>query len=343
MIKKQEIEVSTGIIFKTILILLAIWFLYLVVDVIALVVIAVIITAAMDPLVDYLGRKKIPRAMSVLGLFLVIFIILGVAISFIVPPVINQFQDFSQNFPDYFQSIQNFLDRLNEYFQAKHINFDLSQVANNISSTFSDFSKNILSQTIGIFSAFISLVVVFSLAFYMTVEEDGIKKFIVSVSPDKYKKYTAGLSSRAEEKIGKWMLGQLLLMFIIFILDTMGLYFIGVPYALILGLFAGIMEIIPYVGPIISAIPGVVLGFLISPTVGFLAILVYLISQQLESNIIVPQVMKKAVGLNPITTIIALLVGARLGGMLGAIISIPMATAISLFIGDLMEKKPFSD
>jgi len=139
------------------------------------------------------------------------------------------------------------------------------------------------------------------------------------------------------------MLGQLFLMLIIFALDATGLYLIGVPYALILGIFAGVLEIIPYVGPIISAVPGVILGFLISPTVGFLAILVYLISQQLESNLIVPQVMKKAVGLNPVTTIVALLVGARLGGVLGAIISIPVATAISLFINDLMEKKNFSD
>ncbi len=339
MIEKQEIEISTSIIFKIILILLALWFLYLVMDVIALVFIAVIITSAMDPLVDYFQRKKIPRAVSVLGLFLILFLILGLAISFVVPPMISQFQDFSQNFPNYFQSMQITLVHLGDFFRSKNISVDFQQFTNNITGAFSDFSKNILSQTFGIFSGFFSAVVVFSLAFYMTVEENGIKKFIVSVSPDKYKKYSADLSSRIKEKIGKWMLGQLFLMLIIFILDSIGLYSIGVPYALILGMFAGLMEIIPYVGPIISAIPGIILGFLISPTVGFFAFLVYLIAQQLESNIIVPQVMKKAVGLNPVATIVALLVGARLGGMLGAIISIPVATAISLFINDLMEKR----
>jgi predicted PurR-regulated permease PerM len=341
--QKNEIEISSGIVFKTILILLALWLLYLVLDVLALVFIAVIITSAMDPLVDFFQRKKIPRSATVLGLFLALFLLIGLAISFIVPPMISQFQDFSQNFPSYFQSVEVSFAHLNEYFQAKNINIDLQQLVSNFTGAFSNFSRNIFSQTVGMFSGFISIVVVFSLAFYMTVEEDGIKKFIISVSPDKYKRYSADLSSRIKEKIGKWMLGQLFLMLIIFALDATGLYLIGVPYALILGIFAGVLEIIPYVGPIISAVPGVILGFLISPTVGFLAILVYLISQQLESNLIVPQVMKKAVGLNPVTTIVALLVGARLGGVLGAIISIPVATAISLFINDLMEKKNFSD
>jgi predicted PurR-regulated permease PerM len=123
------------------------------------------------------------------------------------------------------------------------------------------------------------------------------------------------------------------------VLDAIGLYLVGVPYALILAIFAGVMEIVPYIGPIISAVPGVILGFLISPTTGFLALLVYLIAQQLENNLIVPQVMKKAVGLNPVTTIIALLVGLRLGGVMGSILAIPVATAISLAVNDFIEKR----
>lgn len=339
--KNQQIEISTSIVFKTILILLAVWLLYLVLDVVALVFIAVIITSAMDPLVDYFQRKKISRSISVLGLFLVLFIVLGFIISFIVPPLVSQFQDFSQNFPDYFQSAQVSLSNINNYLQAQHVSVDLQRLSDNLAGSFSGISTNILSQTVGVFSGFISIVVVFSLAFYMTVEEDGIKKFIISVTPDRYKIYSADLTTRVKEKIGKWMLGQLLLMAIIFVLDSAGLYLVGVPYALVLGFFAGALEIIPYVGPIISAVPGIILGFLVSPTTGFLAALVYLISQQLESNLIVPQVMKKAVGLNPVATIVALLVGARLGGVLGAILSIPVATAISLFLNDLMERKKF--
>jgi len=337
--QKNEIEISTGIVFRTILILLALWFLYLVLDVIALVFIAVIITSAMDPIVDWLQGKKIPRTAGVLGLFFLLFLIIGLIISFLIPPMIAQFQDFSQNFPEYFRASEASLSKLQAFFEAKHINLDLQQLANNLTESLGGSSENLFSKTAGVFSGFISAIVVFSLAFYMTVEENGIKKFIISVSPDRFKDYAADLAMRIKEKIGKWMLGQLFLMLVIFALDAIGLYLIGVPYALILAIFAGVMEIVPYIGPIVSAIPGVILGFMISPTTGFLALLVYLIAQQAENHIIVPQVMKKAVGLNPVTTIIALLVGLRLGGALGAILAIPMATAISLAVNDFIERR----
>lgn len=161
--------------------------------------------------------------------------------------------------------------------------------------------------------------------------------------PESHRIYASNLTERIQRKIGKWLLGQLLLMFIIFVLDSFGLWVIGVPYPLILGAFAGLMEIIAYIGPIISAVPGIILGFMISPTVGFLAMLVYLVAQQLEGNVIVPQVMKKVVGLNPIAVILALLVGAKLGGVLGAILSIPIATAVGLFLGDLMNRRKTSE
>lgn len=337
--ENKEIKISTGIIFEVIFILLVFWLLYLVLDIIALIFISVIIVSAMDPVVDFLQKKKIPRAVAVLGLFLVMFSFIGAVVAFLVPPIVVQIKDLSENFPRYFQTGETFIIHLKDFFESKNINFDFRQISDNFSETLSDFSKNIFSKTIDVFSGLISFVVVFSLAFYMSVEEDGIRKFIISVFPDKYKNYAADLSFRIKDKIGRWMLGQLFLMLIIFVLVSAGLYLIGVPYALILGIFAGIMEIVPYIGPIISAIPGIFLGFLISPTVGFLAILVYVIAQQLENNILVPQIMKKAVGLNPVATIIALLVGARLGGVLGMVLSIPVATAISLFVNDLIEKK----
>jgi predicted PurR-regulated permease PerM len=99
------------------------------------------------------------------------------------------------------------------------------------------------------------------------------------------------------------------------------------------------LEIVPYVGPIVSAIPGVILGFLISPLTGFLALLVYVVSQQLENNILVPLIMKRAVGLNPVAIILALLAGAKIGGALGAILAVPVAAAIGIVMRDMFFKE----
>lgn len=335
----KKIEISAGIVFQAVAILLALWFIYVIRDIIVLLFISVILVSAMEPAVDYFQKKKIPRAMTVLVIYILLLAIIGVAVSFLIPPIVSQTQELSQNFSQYAGKLEGFLGPFNTFIQNYHINFGTSQILDNLSSGLSSFAGNIFSETIGVFSGLISAVVVFSLAFYMSAEENAIKNFIVSIVPDKHEKYAANLTERIKNKIGKWLLGQISVMLIIAVLDAIGLYIVGVPYAIILGIFAGLMEIIPYVGPIISGVPGVILGFMISPTTGFLAFCVYFVAQQFEGNVVVPMVMKKAVGLNPITIILVLLIGFKLAGILGVILSIPIATALGLFINDLMDNR----
>jgi predicted PurR-regulated permease PerM len=337
--QKQSIDISTSVIIKTVLVFLGLWFLYLVRDVIALLVVSVIFVSAIEPVVDWLGKKKIPRSASVLAIYAIIISVISLAVSFLIPPISEQIKDLSANYPVYSQKVISFFSEINNFITRNHISIDTNQIAGNFGSEISNFTRNIFSTTLGLFSGIISIIVVFSLTFYMSVEEDGIKKFIASVSPVRNHEYLMQLTDRIKRKIGKWLIGQFFLMFIIFILDWIGLSLAGVPYALILAIFAGIMEIIPYVGPIISAVPGVVLGFLVSPTVGLLALVVYVISQQLENHIITPQIMKKAVGLSPITVILVLLIGAKLAGITGAILAIPVGTALSLIVKDYMENR----
>lgn len=336
---KTTVNISTGIVFRTIFIVLALWFLYAVRDVIVLLFISVILVSAMEPAVDYFQKKKIPRSLTVLVIYLLILAIISSAVSFLIPPLVNQFQQLTQNFSQYSQHFKDSLGPINNFTQVNHINWGTSQILDEISSGFSTITKNIFSTTVGIFSGLLSVVIVFSLAFYMSSKEDAIKNFVISVVPSQHQDYAANLTERIKDRIGRWLLGQLFVMLIIFILDSIGLYFVGVPFALILGIFAGLMEVVPYVGPIISGLPGVILGFMISPTTGFLAFLVYFIAQLFESNVVVPQVMKRVVGLNPIAVILALLIGAKLAGVLGAILSIPVATAVGLFIRDIMDNK----
>jgi len=337
--ENRNIHISTGTVFKTILMVLAVWLLYVIRDVIVLLFISVILVSAMEPAVDYLQKKRIPRSLTVLGIYILLLVIIITAASFLVPPLIRQTEDFSQNFSQYSQKLGDSFGPISDFVQTNHINLGTEQIVGQIGSGLNSLTQNIFSKTIGVFSGLVSVVVVFAMAFYMSVEENGIRNFIVSVMPIRHQEYVSGLTERIKNKIGRWMLGQLMVMFIIFLLDFVGLSIVGVPYALILGIFAGLMEIIPYVGPIISAIPGVTLGFIVSPTVGFLALLVYLLAHQFEGNVVVPIVMKKAVGLNPIAVILALLIGSKLAGVLGAVLSIPIAASISVYVRDAMENK----
>ncbi len=337
--KKNQIEISTGTMLRAVFVILLVGILFFVRDIIVLLFLAVIVSSTIDPLVDMLERKKIWRVFSVSAIYLVSFFIISLAISFLIPPIVYQFNEFSQNIPHYYQKIQNSIEPINYFFQTKNIIVDTQSIFNNLSGWLSRAPRNIFSTTVGVFSGLIAVISVLAMAFYMTLVKDGIKKTVVAVTPKKHQQHAANLTIRIKHQIGKWMQGQLVLMGIIFVLDFVGLSFIGIPYALILAVIAGILEIIPYVGPVLASVPGVILGFLISPTKGFLALLVYFIVQQAEGHMIVPLVMKKAVGLNPVAVIVALLVGAKLGGILGAVIAVPVATTIDIFVRDFFSRE----
>jgi len=200
----------------------------------------------------------------------------------------------------------------------------------------SQAGENIFTGTITFLGGIFEFIIVLSIAFYMTVQEKGTKKFFAALIPDDHKEYVMSFVERIEYKMGRWLQGQMLLMFLVFGLDYLGLLAIGAPYALILALIAGILEIIPYIGPIISAVIAVTVSFLHGPVTGLFVLALFTAVQQLEGYVLTPLVMRKAVGLNPVVVIVALLVGAKLAGVIGVIVSVPIATVIGEIVNDLV-------
>ncbi|EKD46711.1 MAG: protein of unknown function UPF0118 [uncultured bacterium] len=284
-----------------------------------------------------------PRSLGVILIYIAMFSIAGIMISFLIPPLVSQFTSFTQNLSTYSETLARTFSGIEQYAQSYGIQFNSHDFFQNITGNIFQTSDQIFSTTVEVFSFFISLLVVMSLTFYMSVKEDGMNKFIRSVTPQKNQEYVISVADRIKNKIGKWMLGQIVLMLIIFVLDFIALSVFNIPYALVLALFAGILEIVPYLGPIISATLATFVGFLISPVTGLIVLCIFTVNQQIESNIVVPQVMKKAVGLNPAVVILSLLIGAQLGGTLGAILAVPIATALSVFIGDFVNKNEVTE
>jgi predicted PurR-regulated permease PerM len=334
----NQADISTKIIIKSLAIILGLWLLYFIRDVVAVLFMAIILTATFDPAIDWMSKKKIVRPLGVFIIYVAMFFLLGLLIFFIVPPLFGQFKDFAQNIPAYSETLAKTFQGIEQYAKSYGIEFNSHNFLQDILGSIFQSSGQIFSTTAGVFHFFIYAFVVLALTFYMSVKEDGMKKFLTSITPKRNQEYVISVSKRINEKIGKWLAGQLLLMLIIFILDFIALSIFSIPYALILALLAGLLEIVPYLGPIISATLASLIGFLISPVTGFIVLGVLTIIQQLESHIIVPQLMKKVVGLNPIAVILALLIGAKLGGTLGAVLSVPIATAVGVFFSDLVEK-----
>lgn len=340
-INKQplSINISTATVIKIILILLSLYFLFLVKDILAILFISLIFSSALDPWVDWLAEKKIPRGISMMLIYLILFIIVGSAVYLIIPPIAVEVKELANNFPHYLERIISSLSALKE-FSAKH------GILDNIKNSLGTFSSNlekaaggIFSTVSGIFGGVFSFFLVLVLVFYMVVEENAIKKLVWSIAPAKHQPYILQLINRMQKKIGYWLRGQLVLCVIVFLLAYIGLLILGVKYALVLALIAGLTEFIPYLGPIIGAIPAVFLAFTQSPMLALFTAILYYVIQLVENNILVPKIMERAVGLNPIISITVLLIGFEVGGIIGAILSIPVAMAVSVFIKDIFDHK----
>ena len=331
----QTINISTSTIFRIILILLGLVFLYLIRDILIIVFVAVIIAAAVNGPVSWLQRRKVPRILGVIFVYLLVLLLLALVVTLIFPTLAEQIKDLTNNFPEFMNKIGL---SVNEIWGKYQIEGNLQNLLYKVSSRLTEATSSLFATIVGLFGGLFSAVMVLVISFYLAVQEKGVKKFLISLTPKDHQHYVSDLIDRIQVKIGSWLRGQLLLMFIIGCLTFIGLYFLGVPYVLVLALLAGLFEIIPYVGPIIAAIPAVILAFLISPFLALLVVVLYVVIQQLENYVIVPQVMKKAVGLNPIVIIVVMLIGAKLAGVLGLILAVPLTASIAEFLKDLRKK-----
>lgn len=334
MTTNQQVEVGTKLIIRTILIFLGLALLYLIRDIIVLTFLAIVVSAALAPIIRWLQRKKFPRSGAVVATYLFVLVILGLLVALLIPPFINQIGDFVENFPNYVDK----LSQIGRYFD-NHFAIDNESLVKSIEENVSESFTGIFSTTLGFFSGLVSFIVFFFLSLYMSLEENGVEKFLMSVTPSRYDDYIRSLAVRVQSKISQWLLGQLVLMITVFAIYFVGLSLLHVPYALVLAILGGALEIVPYVGPIIAAIPAIFMGALVSPLLGLSTLIFYTVAHQIESHAITPQVMKRAIGINPVAIILSLLIGAKLGGLLGIILAVPAAAVIGIFVEDFLEKK----
>jgi predicted PurR-regulated permease PerM len=256
-----------------------------------------------------------------------------------IPPMIGQFNQLMADLPIYTGRFNEFLSGLKSYAASNNW---LDQVNNSLSgatSSLQNAASGLFSTLYNIVGGIFSLVIILVITFYMVVEQGAIRKLIWSLTPENKQSYIMDLFNRMQIKIGLWLRGQLILCLAIFALTYVGLLMLGVKYALILALIAGLTEFIPYLGPLLGAVPAVFIAFTQSPALALFVIILYIVIQQIENNILVPKIMEKAVGMNPIISIAVLIAGFSIAGVMGALLSIPVATAALVVFDDLIHKK----
>lgn len=297
----------------TIIILALIWLAVELSGILIIIFISYIIMAALTPFSDFLIAKRIPRIFSVLIPYFLTIAILVLLIFPLVPFFASQIQLLSSNFPKY----------INQVAKIFNLSINVSNINNVFESDINAIGKNALSVTGKIFSGVFSILTVFVISFYLMLEREMLKKQFATFWPKNHQDNVLKTIAQIEKKIGLWLRGQLILSFTIGFCTWLGLTLLGLPFALPLGLLAGILEIVPTIGPIISAIPAIIVALTISPGVAISIVVFYILLQMLENNILVPKIMEKAVGLNPIVIIIGVLIGSKFLGVLGALLAVP--------------------
>lgn len=344
---EKMIQINLGTIVKAVVVVLAFVAFYYLRDVVLVVLLAVIIASAVEPGTQWFLRRGVPRILAVLLMYFVAVMILVVVFYFLFLPLLNQSATFLSTLPGYLGELQVWnplqnteLLSSNPAIEGFSKNFSLGQIVEQINTAVSSFSEGFFSTASRVFGGILSFLMVIVLSFYLSVESDGVSNFLRMVSPAKNEKYILNLWKRSQHKIGLWMQGQIVLAIIIAMLVFLGLTLLRVENALLLAVLAGMFEIIPLFGPILAAIPAVTLALVTNGmTSALLVIGLYIIIHQFENQLIYPLVVKKIVGVPPIASILALIIGFKLAGFVGLLISVPLATMLMEFLNDVEKNK----
>ncbi len=311
----RKIEISHRTIIFAAVFGIILWLLFTIRDIILQVFVALLITLILNPLVTRLSRYKVPRALSAIIIYLLVVGIIGFALSELIPGLIDQTTDFAVSLPGFVSGIKLPLN-LNQTF-AQELSAQLSHVP-----------QQLVGFVVSIFSNTLTILSIIIISLYLVIEWPHMEKELENFFGEQKAVSFKNTLRELESRLGGWARGQIALMLIVGLCVYVGLLLIGIPYALPLAILAAFLELVPMLGPIIAAVPAVLVGFNVSPWSGVAVAALSFLVQQVENYVFVPNIMKKSVGLSPVVTLISIIIGFKLAGVPGAILSIPVVISI---------------
>ncbi|MCX6784493.1 MAG: AI-2E family transporter [Candidatus Komeilibacteria bacterium] len=299
------LQLSSRSILKVIGILMVLGFLFLISEVLGIIFIALVLASALEPVISWLARRGLHRILATVLIYFLIFVVLFGVVFVLVPPLTKEASAIANHFPYYYNKIiQNLVS-----FSGNQLSRETAQQL--LPATSATTSEAPLTNTIfNVFGGLIGFILVWVIAFYFIAEEKGLKQFVGSISSTRSQGYYLELLNKIRLRTGSWLRGQLVTSLIVGILYYIGLRVLGVPYALLLAVLGSAFEII-----------------------------VYLAVQQLESLVITPRILSERFRPNPLLSIIVILIGLKVAGVFGAILAVPITTAVMVVITDIVNNK----
>ncbi len=328
-------------VFATAVAVVLMWALYQVRSQILLIYVSALFATGLAPLVRMIerqrvmpvGKRQLPRTAAILVIYATVIGALVALAAAVVPPLANQGRQLWNDLPDRLGVLQRTLEQWGVIPAGTSFADLLKQtpVAGG-----ADAVTTLLVAIWGIIGGLVGVVSILLLTFYLLVDSERVFDVFVRLFPESERSRVSAVCERAAVKISAWLGGQFLLGFIIGVTSAIGLAVLGVPYFFVLAVIAGIGEMIPMVGPLLSAIPAVAVAFTVSPGLALAVALFFWAQQVVENNFLVPKIMSEQVGLSAITVIVALAIGSSLLGLAGALLAVPTAAIIQVLVEELV-------
>jgi len=331
-----EWTISLQTMIKVVLFALVVWMITESIAILLMVYVSIILASALKPIVKWGNYLKIPKPISIL--FIYIGIIAGISslVLMILPSIVQEMTNLIRSLPVLFDQLGTRYTWLEAYVDNPEAQEVIRSVSSNLQGWLTSQSTGVLanawSLTFSVFGGLIGIFLILTMTFYLLVGENQLIKSILSIAPSGQKHHIPALILAIQSKLGAWFRGEITLMLVVGVLAYIGFSLIGTPYALPLAVIAGLLEIVPYIGPNLT---GIITFLLLLPTsllMAILGVLVVFIVQQLENSLIVPLIMKQAVGLDPLFVIISLAIGSQIFGIAGAILAVPMVATAQIVI-----------
>ena len=324
------------------------WCLYLVRDELLLIYVSCLLALGFSPLVRVIERQRllpirsttlrVPRWLAILVPYVAILGTIALVIAVIWPPLIAQARALWAQLPDMFDRGQRFLvgkGLLNEH-------LTLREAIERAQGPGGAAAEKVAGAVLGLAGGMVGILTILVLSLYILIEADNLRTSMLRLFPAEQRPRVAAVSREAMVKVSAWLGGQILLASVIATTSAIGLWALGIPFFYVLALICGIGEMIPVIGPVLAAIPALAIAATISLQKTILVLIFLIAQQQLESNFLVPRIMSRHVGVSPVTVLVALLIGASLLGIVGAILAVPTAAILQVVANQMLAEDPSS-
>jgi len=323
----KKVEISHRTIIFTVFFLILLAFLWQIRQIIIGLFVGLILMTAINPAIDRMEKMKIPRVLGIILIYILILALVGLVIAGVIPPLVDQTSTLIANAPKFIEGLGI-------------LNIDQWIIESQIQQLGS-IPANLVKISVEILTNMVVIAALLVITFYLLLERKNLNRYLHILFGGDGERKAEKFIDEMEKKIGSWIRAQLFSMIIIGMMSYFGLRLLGIDFALPLALLAGLFEIIPNIGPVVSSIPAILAGLAISPLMALAVAALYFLIQQIESSFIYPQIVAREVGVNPLITIISLAVGFKLSGILGAILAVPFVLLIQVIALEVFASERF--